>query len=86
MTDMLDNPALSVEAAARHAGIATGTMRNRIAVGAGPKTFRIGRRVLVRLTDLEAWCTSAPSSVRRTPLKGQTAIVPRVGRVGPDGQ
>jgi excisionase family DNA binding protein len=61
------NRALSVAEAAAYAGIATGTLRNRIGLGVGPRVQRIGRRVLVRLSDLEAWVASQPASVPRDP-------------------
>lgn len=61
----VENRALSVADAARYCGIATGTMRNRISLGVGPRVSRIGRRVIIRLHDLEAWVSSTPASVPR---------------------
>jgi predicted DNA-binding transcriptional regulator AlpA len=64
-TRQLDNPGLSVPEAAAYAGVALQTMRNRISLGKGPKVQRIGRRVVIRLIDLEAWIASQPEPVKR---------------------
>ena len=60
-----DNPAMSVAAAAAYAGIAVGTLRNRISLGLGPRVQRIGRRIVIRLRDLQEWIDSAPAPVPR---------------------
>lgn len=55
---------LSVAEAAHVAGIAVSSMRNRIGLGLGPRVRRVGRRVVIRASDLEAWLDSEPQPVR----------------------
>ena len=60
---------LSVEQAARAAGLALGTLRNEIALGIFPvRTIKLGRRRLIPLTDLATY------------LDSLTAPAPRPGR------
>jgi len=47
--------ALSVEEAARAAGICTGSLYKQWANGGGPKRKKLGRRTVVLLSDLEIW-------------------------------
>lgn len=54
----LPNPALSIAEAAKYAGLAAGTLRNRISQGTGPEVVRTGRKVMVRLQALERWMNS----------------------------
>lgn len=61
-SESLENRALSVEEAARYCAIAPGTLRNRLSRGTGPRVQRIGRRVIIRIRDLEEWLASNPAS------------------------
>jgi predicted DNA-binding transcriptional regulator AlpA len=44
-----------VRVAARHTGLSKSWLDKQRALGAGPPYFKIGRRVVYRLADLDAW-------------------------------
>lgn len=44
-------------------GISAGTLSNLFSQGKGPKAFRVGRRILYRVSDLEAFFTSRPVEI-----------------------
>jgi hypothetical protein len=61
------SPVTDDSGAAANLGVATGTLRNWRSQGRGPKYVRLGRRVLYRLKDLDAYteaCLVDPEATR----------------------
>lgn len=46
---------LSADAAARQLGLSKSTLAKWRLIGAGPRFSKLGRRVVYRIDDLEAW-------------------------------
>jgi hypothetical protein len=58
---------IGLEDVAKLLGIAPGTLRNRIAAGAGPRVYPLGgrgHRASVRILDLAEWIESLPVTAR----------------------
>jgi hypothetical protein len=52
---MSSNPSLSPDAAAKFLGLAISTLAKMRLSGNGPVYYKLGRRVVYRMEDLEAW-------------------------------
>lgn len=52
---MTDNDAMNDKAAAPYIGTTAGTLNTWRYLGKGPKYYKIGRRVVYRRADLDAW-------------------------------
>ena len=50
---------LTVEDVAQMAGLAVGTIRYWRSIGTGPKSFRLGRRVVYKRADVQRWIDEA---------------------------
>lgn len=59
---------LTIKEAAERIGRSPGALRFQISQGRGPKTGKLGGRVLVRESDLEAWIASAFADDEREPV------------------
>ncbi len=46
--------------AARMYGVSSGTLANWLSAGKGPKAFKVNRKVLYRIEDLELFFTACP--------------------------
>lgn len=60
MSHSLDaaRPALAVSDAARYLGLSVSTLNKKRLTGDGPPYFRLGRRVVYRQIELDAWLES----------------------------
>jgi predicted DNA-binding transcriptional regulator AlpA len=54
----MSNPTVSSDAAAKLLGLATSTLAKLRLSGSGPLYCKLGRRVVYRMEDLEAWLES----------------------------
>ena len=52
------NDLLTTEEAAAHVGVSPRTLERYRVTGAGPRFLKVGRKVLYRLADLDAWLES----------------------------
>lgn len=55
----MDNDLLTTEEVAAYFRTVPGTVRYWRHVGKGPRSLRVGRRVLYRASDVKAWAESA---------------------------
>ncbi|MDU5248074.1 MAG: helix-turn-helix domain-containing protein [Varibaculum cambriense] len=50
--------AMSCSDAARYLNLRPGTLANQRSRGVGPRYYKLGRRVVYRVADLDAWLAS----------------------------
>lgn len=55
----MDEPLLTTDEVAAYFRTVPGTVRYWRHVGKGPRSFRVGRRVLYRACDVKAWADAA---------------------------
>jgi excisionase family DNA binding protein len=57
-THEIDNRYISTDVAAKYCGVSARWLEKLRVVGGGPRYAKVGRRVLYRRQDLDAWITA----------------------------
>lgn len=62
MSVAADETPMSCEQVSRRTGVPSATLRYWRAIGEGPRSYRLGRRVVYDVRDVEAWIAAQKES------------------------